>query len=226
MGNFVFVDAASGVHVLVVEPNEVARRGLHEMLRSLSTENGGTVAEVRSVKSSEDAITVLAEHRPELLIMPSDLGGTAVQCVVEDAGEAAVLILVRSAEPGHLASACNAHASGFLLEQNLTIEALARAIDQVLRGEMPIPAELARHLLRDVATRSTSERAPLLTPREEQVLGLLAEGLSNKQIARTLGISAHGAKRHVANVLMKMNCPNRTLAVARAINEGLVHQAV
>ena len=55
-----------------------------------------------------------------------------------------------------------------------------------------------------------------------QALVLLAKGMSNKQIARRLNISEHGAKRHVANVLAKLNCPNRTLAVALALRHGLV----
>ncbi|MCI4066752.1 LuxR C-terminal-related transcriptional regulator [Micromonospora sp. R77] len=62
----------------------------------------------------------------------------------------------------------------------------------------------------------------MLTPRERQALKLLAEGLSNKQIARRLGISEHGAKRHVGNVLAKLNCPNRTVAVTVALNHGLL----
>ena len=55
-----------------------------------------------------------------------------------------------------------------------------------------------------------------MTPRESETLNLLSKGLSNKQIARSLHISQHGAKRHVANVIAKLNCPNRTLAVALA----------
>lgn len=62
----------------------------------------------------------------------------------------------------------------------------------------------------------------MLTPRERQALKLLADGLSNKQIARRLGISEHGAKRHVGNVLAKLNCPNRTVAVTVALNHGLL----
>ncbi|MFD0626787.1 response regulator transcription factor [Streptomyces sanglieri] len=62
----------------------------------------------------------------------------------------------------------------------------------------------------------------LTHPREQQVLALLAQGFSNKQIARRIGISEHGAKRHVTNLLAKLNSPNRTLAVALALQEGLV----
>ncbi len=60
-----------------------------------------------------------------------------------------------------------------------------------------------------------------LTRREREVLQALSEGLSNKQIARRMAISEHGAKRHVANIMAKLNCPNRTLAVSKALREGL-----
>ena len=62
----------------------------------------------------------------------------------------------------------------------------------------------------------------MFTPREQQTLALLVEGLPNKQIARRLGISEHGAKRNVANILAKLNVPNRTLAAAKAVRDGLV----
>ncbi|MFK0156900.1 response regulator transcription factor [Streptomyces sp. NPDC090499] len=61
-----------------------------------------------------------------------------------------------------------------------------------------------------------------LTPRELQVLRLVAQGLSNKQVSRQLQISEHGVKQLVGNVLAKLNCPNRTLAVVRAMEDGLL----
>jgi DNA-binding NarL/FixJ family response regulator len=69
-----------------------------------------------------------------------------------------------------------------------------------------------------------ADRPPsvLLTVREHEVLGLLAQGLSNKQIGRRLGISEHGVKRHVTRLLAKLNSPNRTFAVARALSEGII----
>src|SRR5437868_6258491 len=73
----------------------------------------------------------------------------------------------------------------------------------------PRPAHPGGSGRRDVEIR--------LTPREHEVLSLLTEGLGNKQIARAIGISEHGVKRHVTNLLAKLNCPNHTLAVARAL---------
>ncbi|WP_307961982.1 response regulator transcription factor [Salinispora arenicola] len=88
---------------------------------------------------------------------------------------------------------------------------------------MPLPRDREEML----AALRSEDKAPvyapfLLTPREHEVLQLLSAGLTNKQIARHLQISDHGAKRHVANVLAKMNCPNRTHAAAYALQHGLL----
>ncbi|MGI5287809.1 response regulator transcription factor [Nonomuraea polychroma] len=74
-----------------------------------------------------------------------------------------------------------------------------------------------------LADRCTGRDDDVLTPRERQVLELLVEGMSNKQIA--LRISQHGVKRLVSNVLAKLNCPNRTMAVRTAITDGILSKA-
>ena len=84
-----------------------------------------------------------------------------------------------------------------------------------------MPAELVNYLLGFARTAGEPAK-PFLTARELDVLNCLARGLTNKEIARTLRISEHGAKRHVAAILAKMHCANRTMAVVRAIEEGLL----
>jgi two-component system nitrate/nitrite response regulator NarL len=87
-----------------------------------------------------------------------------------------------------------------------------------------VPVELGRHLL-ELATgpaRRERTRAPALTAREREALALLADGLSNRQIGRRLGVSEHGAKRLVGAIMTKLDSPNRTLAVAIAIREHLI----
>ncbi|NUR91576.1 MAG: response regulator transcription factor [Nonomuraea sp.] len=135
-----------------------------------------------------------------------------------------VLLLCDGNQEESLEIAASIPSNGFLMLQDLTAESMEKALTGVRNGEMPMPGGLANHLLTSVRRSAAASRGrtPYLTPREQQALGLLAEGLSNKQIARRLGISQHGVKRLVANVLAKLNCPNRTLAVAVALRDGLV----
>jgi DNA-binding NarL/FixJ family response regulator len=113
--------------------------------------------------------------------------------------------------------------SGFLLQDELTTEALRTTIASLAHGDLPMPAPMARGLLTRVGSAPRREPAgAALTPRERDVLELLVEGLSNKQIARCLSISANGVKRLVSCVLAKLNCPNRTHAVAVALTLGIL----
>jgi two-component system, NarL family, nitrate/nitrite response regulator NarL len=135
-----------------------------------------------------------------------------------------ILLMLRDHDQDAVAQASAASADGFLLESELTTATLGETLSRVLRDEVPMPAFLARELLTHLRTQEAkpTRRPFLLTQREIQTLSLLVEGLSNKQIARRLGVSENGAKRHVANVLAKMNCPNRTVAVALVVREGLL----
>jgi two-component system nitrate/nitrite response regulator NarL len=113
---------------------------------------------------------------------------------------------------------------GFLVEGELTAPAVEDALQRTVAGEVPMPTSLTRALLHRVREpgQNRRQREVCLTGRENEVLLLLAEGLSNKQIARRLGISGHGVKRIVANLLLKLGAPNRTAAVVTAIQTGLI----
>ncbi|GAA3762397.1 LuxR C-terminal-related transcriptional regulator [Salinactinospora qingdaonensis] len=115
---------------------------------------------------------------------------------------------------------------GFLILDQLTTETLNDSLQKVCRGDVVIPPQIGGRLLAKARAGQVEPTPPLpdLTPRERQALQLLVGGLSNKQIATQLQISSHGAKRLVANVLAKLNCPNRTLAVAVALQYNLVKQ--
>lgn len=212
--------------ILLIESHELARCGLEQMLSQIAF-----VDEARSVAWPAQASAVMGEWTPDVLILPSDVGLSEVEALLEAISDqpTKILLLIRSTDHSHVNAAIRIRAHGFLIESDVTVGTLTNALLQLRSGEMPIPAVLARRLLAEARSREnggsrSSQRAPFLTPREYQVIELLVEGLSNKQIARRLDISNHGAKRHVANVLAKLNCPNRTMAVAVAIKEGLVSE--
>jgi DNA-binding NarL/FixJ family response regulator len=152
-------------------------------------------------------------------------GGPAPALIREaEAVEARVLLLLEDLRLESIDEEVMLSSHGFLMQSELTAGNLHEAVVRLERGEMPLPAGLARSLMvrvRGAGPAGTSRKISL-TPREQQVLSLLAQGMSNKQIARRLTISEHGVKRHVTNLLAKLNSPNRTLAVALALQEGLV----
>ncbi|MEU6994169.1 response regulator transcription factor [Streptomyces sp. NPDC046465] len=113
---------------------------------------------------------------------------------------------------------------GFLVESELTALAVEDALQRMVAGEVPMPTSVTRALLHRVREPEQQRwhRDVSLTGRENDVLPLLAQGLSNKQIARRLGISSHGVKRIVASLLLKLGAPNRTAAVVTAMQNGLI----
>jgi two-component system, NarL family, nitrate/nitrite response regulator NarL len=204
--------AADATRVLVLHPNEVIRRGLGSML--------GMLPGIVDVTSYEDAAMAPAPagtRSADILIVSPEF-------VNHESRGSKILLMLRDHEIDAVVHASAASADGFLLESELTTAALGETLSRVLRDEVPMPTFLARELLTHLRTQETKpvHRPFLLTQREIQTLSLLVEGLSNKQIARRLGVSENGAKRHVANVLAKMNCPNRTVAVALVVREGLL----
>nr|MDT0656953.1 LuxR C-terminal-related transcriptional regulator [Micromonospora sp. DSM 115978] len=113
---------------------------------------------------------------------------------------------------------------GMLLRDELSVQVLTDALDRLRAGQLLMPNSLARQLMARVAgsVGDHHARPPALTSRENETVALLGSGMSNKQIARALGISSHGAKRLVGSVLLKLGAPNRTAAVVSAIKAGII----
>src|SRR5690242_17049245 len=214
-------DIDGSLRVLVCVNSDMEKRGMRTMLEPIPQ-----VAEVETSGDLDDAMELIRSGRFNVAIVaalpPFDTLEKVAALAAEHHLRTVVLLRTIDAE---VASALGGLAvDGFLLEDELTDRSLRDALSSLAKGEMAMPGRLARRLLARIRKleRAEAERPFLLTSREQQALVLLAKGMSNKQIARRLGISEHGAKRHVANVLAKLNCPNRTLAVALALRYGLV----
>ncbi|MGH4011154.1 MAG: LuxR C-terminal-related transcriptional regulator [Pseudonocardiaceae bacterium] len=218
------VESTRTVDVTLVLRDEVLKYGVERMLQSLSI-----VRRFYIYESVAEAIEGLGVERPDLFIVALREIKETGPCVLDHAHgrDAKLLLLLDVSDPAQLSRAvASIRADGFLHTHELTTRTLEEAIERVTSGEMPIPSKLAKTLLERVRAedaRAATSTPARMTAREQQVLALLVEGLSNKQIARRLGISAHGAKRLVANILTKLGCPNRTLAVVKALAEGLHH---
>jgi two-component system nitrate/nitrite response regulator NarL len=105
--------------------------------------------------------------------------------------------------------------------QDVTEMTLDAALQAMMRGELPLPRPIASHLLSRARPNELppSRRQPYFTPREHDIVALLLEGLSNRQIADKLRISLHSAKRQVSTVLNKVNSPSRAHFVAQMLRE-------
>jgi two-component system nitrate/nitrite response regulator NarL len=199
-----------GTDVVVAIGNDVLRLGIEGMLAAcgIGTTNPDMFgAEGDAAPDSAILIVLLAE---------SDENSVRALRMAEERG-IRILVLVderEAAELSRMSRLSGIRGAGFLTLGDLNGPALRDALTRIAEGELPMSAGLARDLL-------TLPPRPRLTPREHEALLLMVDGLSNKQIARRLGVSEHGAKRLVANILSKMDCPNRTLAVAKALREGV-----
>lgn len=190
--------------------NDVLRFGIERMLQAydIETTNPDAFGDAGDV-GPDSAILIV-------LLAESDEESVRALRIAEERGTR-ILVLVderEAAELSRMSRLSGIRGAGFLTLGDLNGPALRDALARIAEGELPMSAGLARDLL-------TLTPRPRLTPREHEALLLLVDGLSNKQIARRLGVSEHGAKRLVANILSKMDCPNRTLAVAKALREGV-----
>ncbi|WBC07462.1 response regulator transcription factor [Micromonospora sp. WMMA1947] len=216
------INATDDLIVAVAIPNQVVQLGLTSMLLSIPS-----ISDLLTFDTVDELMHDLGGRDIDVVVLPcpsDDCSSVSLATQAATAQGTKVLVLLDTSDQQDVSKAANLRADGFLIQTELTRERLHEALHRITSGEMSIPSTLARELLSNVRRRRSEKpgRAVLLTPREHQALLLLADGLSNKQIARRLGISEHGAKRHVANVLAKLNSPNRTLAVAIALKEGLL----
>jgi DNA-binding NarL/FixJ family response regulator len=209
------------VRVLVVGDDPLARSGLAALLA-----NEPEIAVIAQSATGEDAAAAVAEHDPDVILW--DLGSRP-ESPVELPGtssEEGAPLLALAPDDGPAAEALAAGAQG-VLYRDAGADRLAAALAAVARGLVVFDEGIAAPLLRPQggAASSPSELdTPVepLTPREVEVLQLLAEGLSNKLLGSRLGISEHTAKFHVNAILGKLGAQGRTDAVVRAARMGLI----
>jgi two-component system nitrate/nitrite response regulator NarL len=205
--------------MLVVMKNELVRHGIASMLSSVAT-----VGEVWTCAGEQEALAMVSTHRPDVILCHGTGPAALPLLRAATTHSARLLLLLEDLDLAAIDEPIMLGAHGFLLQDDATVEVLQAAMDRLVAGDMLLPSELARALMTRVAGAARATSTICLTSREREVLGLLAQGMSNKQIARRMDISEHGVKRHVTNLLAKLNAPNRTLAVAVALQDGLITQ--
>jgi two-component system, NarL family, response regulator LiaR len=208
------------IRVLVVDDHGVVREGLRTYLE---LQDGIEVA--GEAADGEEAVREAERLRPDVvlmdLVMPRLDGVGAMRALRERLPRARVIVLTSFADDERLLPAIQAGAAGYLLK-NVQPAELARAVRLAHAGEALFDPSVAARLVEAIAT---DEPGPHLTPREREVLALIGRGLSNKRIARELGLSEKTVKTHVANVLHKLGVTDRTQAAVYAVRAGLIPQA-
>jgi two-component system nitrate/nitrite response regulator NarL len=208
------------LHLLVFVANEILGCGLDTVLSGLSI-----VESVRRARDDRELASMLRTEKFDILVVAAtDLARLPVFRRPGRSAPAKVLVLVDDTHADNSGLLGSNTADGFLMQRNLSGESLRSALERICGGEVPMPAEIANELIARAADRAQSANMPavVLTHREEETLELLAEGLSNQEIAVRLKVSMHGAKRLVARVLLKLGSPNRTSAVVTAIKYGMI----
>ena len=212
------------IRVFLVDDHAVVRRGLRGYLEMV--DDIEVVGEAATGQAALDRIAALraARQGPDVvlmdLLMPGMDGVTATKQLNERHAGVAVVAMTSYSEVDRVRNALAAGAAGYLLK-DAEADAVADAIRRAHRGELPLGPAVARQLARALTTPATAV-AGSLSDREREVLALLAQGLSNQQIAHRLLISERTARTHVSHILTKLGVRSRTQATLRAIQEGLV----
>ena len=205
------------IRLLVADDHEVVRKGLRTFL-SFDTD----LELVGEARDGREAVEMAGRLKPDVvvmdLMMPEMDGIAATAAIRRDYPEIEVIALTSVLEGASVADAVRAGAIGYLLK-NSTPEDLHRGIRAAAAGQVFLSPEAAAQLVRQV---KAPERPEPLTPREIEVLRLVARGRANKQIARELGVGEETVKTHVRNILGKLQAASRTQAALHAIRTGLV----
>lgn len=183
---------------------------------------------VATVGDGAALLRAVGEHGPDVVItdlsMPDLDGVAATTRLVRDHPSLAVLVLTMHEDDEHLFAALRAGARGYLVKGADGAE-IVRAVQSVASGQAVYSAPVARRIVSFFAgapAESASVRAfPELTPRERDVLDLLAAGCRNHEIARRLGMSEKTVRNHVSQVLVKLQVPDRTAAALKAREAGV-----
>jgi len=202
----------------VADDHAILRGGLAAFLRAMEG-----MQLVGEAANGEEALRLARELQPDVVLMDIKMpvmdGVEATRAIRACCPRTQVVVLTSFVEDELVPRALEAGAIGYLLK-NVSHQELAAAIRQAARGQSVLSPEATQALV-----EATVRKSPLieaLTPREMQVLALMAEGLTNLQIGQQLGITESTIKSHVSTIIAKLGVASRTEAVALALRHGLV----
>jgi NarL family two-component system response regulator LiaR len=213
------------ITILIVDDHQLVRQGVREFLETQPDIN--VVAEAGT---GEEAVLLASQHVPDVilmdLVMPGGVDGVeATRRVKSNSPRTQVIVLTSYHEDEHIFPAIRAGALSYVLK-NIGSTELAEAVRKAARGEAVINPRVAARLVEEVRGNRDLTPNPFteLTEREMEILLLIADGLSNANIAERLVISEKTVKGHVSNILGKLHLADRTQAAVYAWREGIVRR--
>jgi DNA-binding NarL/FixJ family response regulator len=206
--------SSAHIGVMCVDDHRIVREGI-----GLIIGRHRDMRVVASVASGEEAVESFRIHHPDITLMDLQLGGMngvdAIRLIRHEAPESRIVVLTMYQGDEDIYRALEAGAATYLLKDTLSDD-LIRVVREVHAGT---------HTIRPYIAARLAERAagPTLTSREIQVMELLAQGMRNKEIAASLGISTETAQVHVKSILAKLNVSDRSAAITVALRRGIIH---
>ncbi|MDH3227184.1 MAG: response regulator transcription factor [Thermoleophilia bacterium] len=207
----------SPLSVLIVDDHSVVREGVR---RLLSQEDDISV--VGEASSGEEAIGLVSRRRPDLILMDARMPGMggmrAIQQILEATPRVRIIVFTAHGEEDLLWESLDIGAHGFVMK-DVDGATLISALRQVAAGEPYVDQRLAPDFLRQL---SRPKKTGVLSARERQILQLLADGCSNREVSERLVLSVETVKTHVKHILAKLDAEHRTQAVAIGIRQSLI----
>jgi two-component system NarL family response regulator len=199
------------IRILCVDDHPLVREGI---ARKINRQPDMKV--IGTASSGEEAIELFRRHRPDVVLMdlqlPGMRGTQAIERIRQEDPEARIIVLTMYGGDEDIFRAIHAGAASYLFKDMLSND-LVSIVRQVHSGERPIPDVVAQRLASRVG----------LSPREVDVLELIADGRRNKEIADVLGITQETVQTHIKRLFVKLNVNDRTAAVTVALSRGIVH---
>jgi len=207
------------ISIAIVEDLDVVRNGLKDFI-SLSTD----FLVVGSYKSGEEALQKLPEAKPDIVIMDINLPGmNGIECIRQVKGKSPgtqFMMFTVYENDDKVFEALKAGASGYLLK-NTGLLQIAESVKELHEGGSPMSANIARKMV-NLVRGDTDKKTPfldLLSPREKEILQLLAKGLLYKEIAEQLNITTGTVRIHIHKIYEKLHVQNRTEAINKAFGK-------
>jgi DNA-binding NarL/FixJ family response regulator len=210
------------IRILLVDDHRFFRDGVRALLESVPE-----FTVVGEASNGEEAITLTAQYKPDIILMDLQMPGLngveATRRLLHAHPQTGVLMVTMFDDTDSVVAAMRAGARGYILK-DADEDDLIRSIHAVAKGEALFGPAVAKRLLSyisDVSPSAHPSAFPELTAREREVLALLAQGMSNQEVAERMGLSLKTARNHVSNVLSKLQVADRQEAIARARAAGL-----